>query len=453
MASIVSKTFLMMMVFLMSPGLIRTAFTQTATEYNMTTPIAKPTSNESSNTTPSLSATSHGVIDVTLSTNGDAVAEDVSKRMHPVATTISGYWSSNDEEETTSEVLSSSEFNPATEFTDFDSGDSEWIWEPLSWQWDIILQLISAIVGILGNLLVIVVIFSRRSSGRTTDILIGSLAVADLLTSVAIVPYPTPIRVPHSWLGMLWCIVMYQNFPLWLPVTASSYILMAMSVERYIAVVYPLRFSRIVTFRRVNIVIILIWLLACLSLLFAFFVTGIDETYGFCTLTLTSRHELAAMGYYWFCLRIVVPVATMLITQSLIALELHRQSKNFRGNNNSTNSFHVVARNRVLKIMLEIIIIYIVCWLPNQVAFLGVIVGFIEWSEYIGTPLHRVLTVIGFYNSCLNPFIYAAQHPQFRRATKELFTGKINKKSSIFSTNKPDSSDNNRSRPKDPSVV
>lgn len=317
----------------------------------------------------------------------------------------------------------------------------------MTWKWDIILQLLSATVGILGNLLVIMVIFSRRRlSGRTTDILIGNLAVADFVTSFAIVPYPTPSRAPNSWQGMLWCLVMFQNIPLWLPVTASSYILMAMSVERYIAVVYPLQFSSMVTVRRVNIAVGLIWCLALLSLLFGFFVTGIDDTYGYCTLTVTTRQGLTAIGYYWFCLRIVVPVATMLITQSLIALELHRQSKNFQGNtfrgktSSTDSSFHVVARNRVLIIMLEIIIIYIVCWLPNQVAFLGVIVGFIEWSEYIGTPLHRVLTILGFYNSCLNPFIYAAQNPQFRVATKELFTGKTKTNSPVFSGNKPDSS-------------
>ncbi|XP_071488908.1 allatostatin-A receptor-like [Diadema antillarum] len=311
--------------------------------------------------------------------------------------------------------------------------EPEWVWGTLDWRWYTILQLISGILGSIGNLLVAVIIFQRRSSARSTDILIGSLAIADFLTSIFIIPSPSARRVPNSWTGMLACLILYPDTFLWISVTASSYILMAISIDRFIAVVYPLHFKHIVTIRRVNIAIAVIWLAAFLSLSFTFFVIKVDETSHECTFTITTDAGYAAMGYFWFSVRIIVPVLTMLITQSIIAVKLHIQSSTFKANETSAVAdVHIKARNRVIGMMLIVILVYIVCWLPNQVAFLGYLVGFVPLS-YFRSPLHRVLTVLGYYNSCANPFIYLARNPNFRIALKEFFTCTTNKNESVFS--------------------
>ncbi|XP_071488584.1 allatostatin-A receptor-like [Diadema antillarum] len=310
--------------------------------------------------------------------------------------------------------------------------EPEWEVMPLKWTWYIILQLISGILGTLGNLLVAVIIFQRRSSARSTDILIGSLAIADFLTSIFIIPTPRPIRVPNSWRGMLYCLILFPDIPLWTSVTASSYILMAISIDRFIAVVFPLQFGRIVTNRRVKFAIVFIWLAAFLSLSFSFFIIKVDESSHQCVLTISTAAGYAAMGYFWFSIRIIVPVLTMLITQSIIAVKLHIQSSTFKANETSAaTAFHIVARNRVIGMMFLVIVVYIVCWLPNQVAFLGYIVGFVPPS-YIGSPLHHVFTVLGFLNSCANPFIYLTRNPQFRIAFREFLTCAANTDVSVF---------------------
>ncbi|XP_054774116.2 allatostatin-A receptor-like [Lytechinus pictus] len=300
---------------------------------------------------------------------------------------------------------------------------SGWYWYGMEWHWYLIIQAISGIVGIVGNLLVILVLFQRRSSGRSTDTLIGGLAWADFLTSIFIIPIPNEQRIPATWFGDMYCKLIHTSYFLWVSVNASTYILMAISIERFIAITYPIYFNRVLTKSRIQFVILIIWILSVLSSIFAFFVEFIDPTTNRCMFSFPSPESQVIIGYYWFFLRMVIPMLTMLITQTLIARELHRQSIRFKSDKDSstTKTVHLVARNRVLKMMFEVIIIYIICWAPNLIAYMGTVMGFVPPS-YLGSPLHHTLTVLGFCNSCANPFIYTVRHPQFREALKGMLT-------------------------------
>ena len=88
-------------------------------------------------------------------------------------------------------------------------------------------------------------------------------------------------------------------------------------------------------------------------------------------------------------------------------------------------------RNRVLKMMLIVILIYLVCWTPNQIAYLGYNIGWVPES-YLNSPVHSMLTFLGFYNSCANPIIYAARYPEFREALKEMPTCNPTKTTPLF---------------------
>ncbi|XP_071498346.1 allatostatin-A receptor-like [Diadema antillarum] len=304
-----------------------------------------------------------------------------------------------------------------------------WQWIPISWTWNLVVQLISAIVGIVGNLLVIVVLFQRRAKSRSMDTLIGGLAVADFLTSVFIIPIPRASFVPKTLQGEVYCRFVATYILLWNCITASSYLLMAISVERYLAVVFPFQFNRYVTRHRVSIFIAVVWLLSFLSGVHAFIVYGVSELTHNCVEIYLSRRARILIAYYWFCLRLVIPCFTMIITQLLIARQLNKQAAFFNDAANThamdggkqTPSFHIVARNRVIKMMFIVILIYIICWSPNQIAYLGYNLGWVPLS-FLNSPLQQVLTVLGFFNSCANPVIYAARYPEFRAALGDMFT-------------------------------
>eukprot|EP00057_Strongylocentrotus_purpuratus_P003364 XP_003726495.1 PREDICTED: G-protein coupled receptor 161-like [Strongylocentrotus purpuratus] len=210
-------------------------------------------------------------------------------------------------------------------------------WCPMDWSWLVIIQLISAITGIVGNFLVIVVLFHRRSKNKATDTLISGLAFADFLTLVFLIPIPMTVYIPKTWLGEVYCRLVFTQSLLWASITASANRLMSISVERYIAVVYPLHFKRFITRRRVSTLIGFIWVHSVLSQLFTFFAYTVDTFTNKCKEQYINRLTQTIVAFNWFCLLLVVPCLTMLITQVLIARKLTHRSNHFKGVTNSLN--------------------------------------------------------------------------------------------------------------------
>ncbi|XP_068163164.1 dopamine receptor D4 related sequence [Antennarius striatus] len=100
------------------------------------------------------------------------------------------------------------------------------------------------LVIILGNILVCVSVLTERSLKTATNYFIISLAVADLLLAVLVLP----LFVYSEFLGGVWTLSVYVCDALMtmdvMLCTASILNLCAISVDRYIAVVVPLKYNR-----------------------------------------------------------------------------------------------------------------------------------------------------------------------------------------------------------------
>ncbi|KAL4659486.1 D(4) dopamine receptor-like [Arapaima gigas] len=100
------------------------------------------------------------------------------------------------------------------------------------------------LVIILGNVLVCLSVFTERSLKTATNYFIVSLAVADLLLAVLVLP----LYVYSEFLGGIWTLNTYICDALMtmdvMLCTASILNLCAISVDRFIAVVVPLKYNR-----------------------------------------------------------------------------------------------------------------------------------------------------------------------------------------------------------------
>ncbi|XP_071480594.1 allatostatin-A receptor-like [Diadema antillarum] len=322
--------------------------------------------------------------------------------------------------------------------TDTSPESTRWSWTAMTWSWYTVLQLLSVILGMVGNLLVIVVIFGRRSSTRqlsSTDILVGNLAIADFLTSVFLIPYPPPDLVPMTWAGWIYCKLFFANFFMWTFITASIYFLVALSFDRFFAVLYPIHFKHHFSFKRVIMAVLSIWCISPLISSMGFFTNSVDGKSGTCAIKFASSEAKLLLGFFTFSVRLVIPTCSMLVTQIAVIRALHREAAIFKSTNqqlaNSKPSFHIIARDRTIKLVFTIVVTYIVCWAPDQVVFLLFNLGIIPLS-YFFTPIHRILFIVAFFNSCANPIIYTLRHPQFRKAVKSFFLGGQARKSPIF---------------------
>ncbi|XP_041485011.1 5-hydroxytryptamine receptor 2B-like [Lytechinus variegatus] len=373
------------------------------------------------------SSTSDAVITNTVTTEDSLGVSDVTE----------GFTLEDDNEVFVGELNQSllEEFDEETTRSyDYVGGDADrmvvWSWFPIRWTWVVISELVVGVVGVIGNFFVIIVLFQRRANSRSTDTLIGALAAADLFTSIALLPVRSAKTVPSTWLGQIYCRVIWQALYMWIWAIMSGFLLTAISVERYIAVTHPIYFNRILTRRRVSVVVVILWICAVIATVPSFFVIEVDNVRHRCTVAKSLRSPAiqTAYGVYVTSIQLFIPATIMAITQTLIAIKLKNQSKRFEG----SKSYHLAASRAVIKMMLVVIIAYVACWTPNRLLFL--LTRLLRIRTEVKSQISEAFFILAAVNSSINPVIYSIRYEEFRKAVKGLFTGQKGQSKAMFET-------------------
>ena len=299
---------------------------------------------------------------------------------------------------------------------------------PVRGTWVQVLEIILAIIGILGNSVVIHVFRrSRKSIKSTTNTLVAALAVADLITSICIIPYPELSPVPDNAGGHFYCKVIHSSNIQWISIVASIFTLTTLSVDRYYAVAHTSRYKKTVTLTTVRVIIIVIWLASFVINTFSYYVTHLDN--GQCCVTFPSGGFQIFIGVGLFIIEYLVPIIIMLVANIRTIQLLNAQVCSFSEEEGNEKSKHMLsllrARRRVITMLFIVIISFIVCWSPNQWGFLAFNFGVVlsrspgVWVGYLYGDLYSFFVVFAFANSCINPIIYTSVSKNFRQAIKQ----------------------------------
>ena len=128
----------------------------------------------------------------------------------------------------------------------------------------LVFKFIAMIIGILGNVTVIIHTVFSSNEKTATCYLVGNLALADLLVCLT---YPIwMIEFVQIMLNIkndqdLFC--KFSRATPWAFMFASVATLLAITVDRYLYIIKPLRYPQIVTHRRVFLAVLRIWITAC----------------------------------------------------------------------------------------------------------------------------------------------------------------------------------------------
>ncbi|XP_041478932.1 galanin receptor 2a-like [Lytechinus variegatus] len=298
----------------------------------------------------------------------------------------------------------------------------EWVWSAISFEWWEIIQIILAIVGIIGNFLVMLVLFRRKRQSYSTDTLIAALAAADFTTSVFVIPHPHAVMLPDSALGQVYCRIIHSSVIMWISICASIFTLTTISVERLLAIRYPFVFQRVFTSRRIVIAIVIIWLVAVAINSFSFYIHYVQD--GTCVTVFPTTAIQKAIGVTLFLVEYVVPVIIMLTAHALTIYSLRQNASPVTlGQERIKHAQKLTkARQRVLQMLFIVVVTFIVCWTPDQFGFLVFNLGVVG-IKHLFSPLYRCFVALAFANSCLNPIIYASRNPRFRKALTDIFRG------------------------------
>ncbi|NXO71875.1 DRD3 protein, partial [Phainopepla nitens] len=136
------------------------------------------------------------------------------------------------------------------------------------------------LVIIFGNVLVCLAVLRERTLQTTTNYLVVSLAVADLLVATLVMPWMVYLEVTGGvWTFSRICCDIFVTMDVMM-CTASILNLCAISIDRYTAVVKPVQYQYSTgqsSCRRVSLMIVIVWMLAfavSCPLLFGFNTTG-----------------------------------------------------------------------------------------------------------------------------------------------------------------------------------
>jgi len=123
-----------------------------------------------------------------------------------------------------------------------------------------VLMTLCIVATIIGNILVVMSVFTYRPLRAVQNFYIVSLAVADLAVAILVMPFNAAVSTANGrwYFGGLWCHI-------WLTCdiltcTASILNLCAIAVDRYFAVHNPIDYGRSRTVGKVLIAVALVWI-------------------------------------------------------------------------------------------------------------------------------------------------------------------------------------------------
>ncbi|XP_058823981.1 dopamine D2-like receptor [Topomyia yanbarensis] len=123
--------------------------------------------------------------------------------------------------------------------------------------WGLILVLFP-ILTLFGNVLVILAVCRERTLQTVTNYFIVSLALADLLVAVVVMPFAVYVLVNGAWTLPNFVCDFYIAMDV-ICSTSSIFNLVAISIDRYIAVTQPIKYAKHKNSRRVCLTILLVW--------------------------------------------------------------------------------------------------------------------------------------------------------------------------------------------------
>ncbi|KAG7170236.1 Thyrotropin-releasing hormone receptor-like 2 [Homarus americanus] len=119
------------------------------------------------------------------------------------------------------------------------------------------------IIGVIGNVMVVIVVAKNKNMTTPTNCYLVSLAIADCAVLIAAVPQEivSYYLIGNHWIwGHVGCAIMIflQN----LGINASSLSLTAFTVERYIAICHPMKAQTVCTVERAKKITLVVWVFA-----------------------------------------------------------------------------------------------------------------------------------------------------------------------------------------------
>ncbi|TKS68210.1 5-hydroxytryptamine receptor 4 [Collichthys lucidus] len=284
---------------------------------------------------------------------------------------------------------------------------------------------VAIVCTVVGNFLVVLSIAYFKQLQSPTNSFVMSLAVADCLVGLLVMPYSMIRTVEGCWyLGFLFC-RLHSSLDVML-CTASIFHLSCIAFDRYYAVCNPLLYSLKMPHSRVALLIVACWAVPMLisfgPIMLDLHIAGVDVILpeDVCVFLVNRIYAVMASLVAFY-----LPMAIMLVAYWKIFKAAKRQARQISamesqmaagvGKDSSKKQRHrnAMKRERKAAKTLGIIMgVFLIFWMPFFTV--NIVDPFIEYSTEVF--VWDIFLWLGYINSSLNPFLYGFFNRSFRRA-------------------------------------
>ena len=316
--------------------------------------------------------------------------------------------------------------------------------------------------GVSGNLLVVVVILKYKKLFQQVKLNVINQSFIDCFVSVMLIQTAIVRNTGLALYDSLFCKLVTSQLLLWALMTSSTLNLMAISIERYLAIVHPVWYKVRFSKTKANACVAFTWLFGLLYQS-AYIIPTSGILRGRCMLVFfwPSRLLAAAFGLVQIIITLILPIVVhsmcylsivkflrkrkikvgptdvsrnkentctntgQEITLSTVDLMPSTSTKSdvyttkpiqSTASNTKKDSDNKASRN-VIKTFAIVTTSYFVCWVPHKVYIFMYMFGQISTFGHV----YQATLIMMFLNCCINPFIYIAKYDAFKKGMAMLF--------------------------------
>lgn len=310
---------------------------------------------------------------------------------------------------------------------------------------------IITVVSFVGNILIIFVVYKNPTLRRTINYFIVNIAISDLILPTLLLPREIveTARLDKSWslpgvLGQIACKWIY--FLSDVSPTVSILSLIFMTIDRFLAVVFPLRVT-LMNSRRRYILISLTWIISAgffSPYFYAMDVTKLKDGKNYCVLVwsrdgnkhITVHKAFSAAASILF---LVIPFFTLTILYSIILIKTRATPELIRTKTcPKARLRQKKTAKRVTLMAFVIVLIFGLCWGPYYI-LLFLLIFVWNWRRPAMCHWPTFLFAVQFLcysNAAINPCAYFIFIKNFRRGLMKQFTTKKSRMKQQFRAQK-----------------
>ncbi|KAG9328570.1 hypothetical protein JZ751_025332 [Albula glossodonta] len=268
------------------------------------------------------------------------------------------------------------------------------------------------IIGLGGNTLVIHIVLRYSKTESVTNIYILNLAIADELFMLGL-PFLAVQNALLYWpFGSFMCrLVMTVDG---INQFTSIFCLTVMSIDRYLAVVHPIRSSKWRKPQVAKAVNVTVWVVSFIVVLPVVIFADVLKDEGNCNIIWPEPADIWKASFIIFTSTVGFfgPLLVICLCYLLIVIKVRSSGKKVR----ATSTKRRRSERRVTLMVVIVVAVFVFCWLPFYALNIINLVVLLP-AEFRG--LYYFVVVLSYANSCANPIVYGFLSDNFKRGFRK----------------------------------